>query len=133
MMQDVGWQGAGRKTAGRRTMMPTVMSVVMSAMTYAGRRTHVGRKSNGRRTEVGRKYDDISNDVGSDVSDDVGRTQDGRRTDVERKSDVSMMTPAMTSVVTSAMMSAMTQDSPPKIGRKSDENPTKSDGKRTCG
>ncbi len=125
-------------------MTPTVTSVVTSAMTYAGRRTHVGRKSNGHRTEVERtsnggrteverKCDDVSNDVDSDISDDVGRTQDGRRTDVERKSDVRMMTPTMTSVVMSVMTSAMTQDSPPKIGRKSNENPTKSNEKRTCG
>jgi hypothetical protein len=37
-----------------------------------------------------------------------------------------MMTSATTAVVTSAM----TQDNPPKIGRKSDENPTKFDGKK---
>ncbi len=116
---DVGRTHVGQKSNGRRTEVER---------TSDGSRTDVGRKSNGSRTEVERKCDDVSNDVDSDVSDDIGKTQDGRRTDVERKSDVRMMTPAMTSVVTSAM----TQNSPPKIGRKSDENPTKSDEKRTC-
>ncbi len=50
-------------------------SVVTSAMTYAG-----------RRTDVRRKYDDISNNVGSDVSNDVGQSAEDR-TEVRRKPD----------------------------------------------
>ncbi|CAK9232033.1 unnamed protein product [Sphagnum troendelagicum] len=67
------------------TMTSPVVSIVTTTMTYAGRRTNVGRKSDERRTkirrtsdkswtDVGRNNDDISNDVDSDVNDDVGET-----------------------------------------------------------
>jgi hypothetical protein len=34
------------------------------------------------RQDVRAQDDDVTSDIGSDVSDDVGRTQDGRQTEV---------------------------------------------------